>query len=1483
MKKGFKKILSVVLSFCLLISSLTIIGAISVSATEKITDYYVGYGGTGDGSSLEKMAPTVAKAINTINSNGLVAGDTANIWIVQDITAIERESESAPTHNLAAWGGKVNHTAKIVVKPLSSNQSKNKDIPTYLAMATNVGAIDQLIIGGPTEIDNLQLIHCANEFSFEYRYVITANGFDLTIGSNVTYSVFSYNRTTGVNWTGSTWNATDKKFSDLVVKDNVPITVIDNIGGGTPEEAKTFDKPITLTLCKDVSYASHAFDLSGFNPGHVTFKEDVNFVYNTDSYRPYVRLGTAKSGNGVVTYEKNLNVKLPVATKIGFKAGSRKVVVKGGLQLITNENVLNGFTANDYPFSNFVSNAYTDDTFTTNSKYWVLETAEANTKYIDFISGQTGRFAIDKSCKATATHSDGTTFDSIDGVLDLSAKPGDYKVTFQKEAAKIFDYYVKFGGTGDGTSVENAAPTVTAAIATMNTLNLNASDTANIWIMQNNLTDITCNSDKSHNMVYWGGYTEHSAKININAYEGNTYSGGVIENTLLSISNAINQQGSLKFGGPTVINDVQLVYTSGSNFNSESKALLNFNGKDVTIGKDAKFAYINANGNTLNDDGQKYSVAGWPSTVTKHFTPIGFFNSWVTSNTGDAVTYSNPINVNLKRGFSATAEKARLLVGASNDIFDQDVNIYLDIKENGSNARVRLGYSSYGATFNKNLNFKLISSNSFGFDPKTNITVNGAMQLILSDKATFYANNPYTNFDDKAFKKDGTAADSWILTVPADNINYIDFIEGKKGEFKIHSDFTATATNVKTGATVNSKDGILNLSETVGEYKLEFTYSKIEEETHNYDDVINYQGYNGLTKFGGALANTHKKLTTESEVNVVYMGGTVLSEAGEGSFRSEINTWFNNNFAKNTIINFIDKTFEGTGTTFGSLRVARDVVSKNPDLVFIEYSLDDYLQGLSVEKSAIQLETIVREIKYACPNSDIVVLFAATESKGSNLSLQASAHKEICDKYGISSINIGANKNIYFDVIKEFLVNTLRHGEYDDSYEIKDQVLPQISNNHLYDGDVNFVYPVDIKFTTAGGTAYNEDAKGLEIPDYFGTITSPSKSKDTLTFTFEGTELYILASEGYNAINTYKISVDGELVETKNYSGNILTKVLAGLESGKHTVVIEPSVNANTTICGFYSRDYEKGTNRLNICDLVALDENKNIDYNNNDVTGDNDVLALKKILLSNWMKPEHNSTKHIQSIARLGWRPYTGNLPEQSLLAYQKAYDTGHRILLCDIRITADGYMVCCHDDDISKVHAYTSDGVAVGKNEVKISETTLSELLTYDFGKYRNQPGLQILQIEDFLKFCKELGDATPVLEMKVDPDDEKLSELVALIKKYGFEDSVMFVSTDQRIAAALPNCTMADWVYSLTDGVIARMDALTCKSKFIYVAKDGGNEDTINFENFVKCKAKGIDIGFTYIASNHKDYFNNLKERGIFNFCKYIALDEVSWLYE
>ena len=77
MKRAFKKVLSGLLSLTLIVCVFSVCITLNVFADEKICDYYVGFGGTGDGTDVNNPAPSVAVAVNTINKNGLTANDTA--------------------------------------------------------------------------------------------------------------------------------------------------------------------------------------------------------------------------------------------------------------------------------------------------------------------------------------------------------------------------------------------------------------------------------------------------------------------------------------------------------------------------------------------------------------------------------------------------------------------------------------------------------------------------------------------------------------------------------------------------------------------------------------------------------------------------------------------------------------------------------------------------------------------------------------------------------------------------------------------------------------------------------------------------------------------------------------------------------------------------------------------------------------------------------------------------------------------------------------------------------------------------------------------------------------------------------------------------------------------------------------------------------------------------------------------------------------
>jgi glycerophosphoryl diester phosphodiesterase len=107
--------------------------------------------------------------------------------------------------------------------------------------------------------------------------------------------------------------------------------------------------------------------------------------------------------------------------------------------------------------------------------------------------------------------------------------------------------------------------------------------------------------------------------------------------------------------------------------------------------------------------------------------------------------------------------------------------------------------------------------------------------------------------------------------------------------------------------------------------------------------------------------------------------------------------------------------------------------------------------------------------------------------------------------------------------------------------------------------------------------------------------------------------------------------------------------------------------------------------------------------------------------------------------------RGASGLSPEHTLTAYRRAIETGADGLECDVRLTADGHLVCVHDRRIDR----TSNGRGV------LSTMSLEELSTFDWGSWKNpwaeldedteQPDpdlLKVLTLESLLAMAHDAG---------------------------------------------------------------------------------------------------------------------------------------------
>ena len=155
----------------------------------------------------------------------------------------------------------------------------------------------------------------------------------------------------------------------------------------------------------------------------------------------------------------------------------------------------------------------------------------------------------------------------------------------------------------------------------------------------------------------------------------------------------------------------------------------------------------------------------------------------------------------------------------------------------------------------------------------------------------------------------------------------------------------------------------------------------------------------------GGLPNFAAKANAGEPVTVVYFGGSITEQNG---WRLQSADLLKRLLPK-AQIKTVNAAIGGTGSDLGAFRLNYDVLRHKPDLVFVEFAVNDH--GARAERIRNAIEGIVRQIRKAYPECDICFVYTITTAnlksyQAGKLPPSAAVMEEIAEYYRIPTVNI---------------------------------------------------------------------------------------------------------------------------------------------------------------------------------------------------------------------------------------------------------------------------------------------------------------------------------------------------------------------------------------------------------------------------------------------------------------------------------------------
>lgn len=349
---------------------------------------------------------------------------------------------------------------------------------------------------------------------------------------------------------------------------------------------------------------------------------------------------------------------------------------------------------------------------------------------------------------------------------------------------------------------------------------------------------------------------------------------------------------------------------------------------------------------------------------------------------------------------------------------------------------------------------------------------------------------------------------------------------------------------------------------------------------------------NKTVQIRNGLPNIFKKLAAQKEVTIAFFGGSITNHPG---YRVYVTKWLEDQFPL-CHINSINAGVGGTGSGLGVFRMDEDVLDKKPDMVFVEFAVND--GGTDSLMLLHSMEGIVRKIWKQNITTDICFLYTAgmnnlidlnkgINPRSSRIMEQVATHYKLPSiQMGFVVANMVTDGKIDFKgvkgstTVKPFFSDdgthpTINFGHhiYADTIEgalkqmrrmnpVSRKAIPvaiDINNNE----NANTYSITEAKMEGGWKILPKDQSLAKQFADKFSSIAAGSDAGSNLTIKFKGTQIGFYDILGPTSGKLKAVIDDGKPIYITRFDTYCVYSrannfMFPMLKEGIHTLVVSP-------------------------------------------------------------------------------------------------------------------------------------------------------------------------------------------------------------------------------------------------------------------------------------------------------------------------------------